>query len=65
MVEPFEDAPALSAPVVEEGGGSITDLLAAWKRRRADRDLNVMETVPVAKISRNLLDDAKVLTPPL
>ena len=62
MVEPFEDAPALSAPVVEEGGGSITDLLAAWKRRRADRDLNVMETVPVAEISRNLLDDAKVLT---
>lgn len=62
MVEPFEDAPALSAPVVEEGGGSITDLLADWKRRRADRDLNVMETVPVAEISRNLLDDAKVLT---
>ena len=62
IIEPFEDAPALPAPAAEEAGDSIADLLADWKKRHADRDQNVVETVPVAELSRSMLDDAKVLT---
>ena len=62
IIEPFEDAPALPAPAAEEAGDSITDLLADWKKRHADRDQNVVETVPVAEMSRSMLDGAKVLT---